>query len=95
MIRLGSPAGTGTITNNGATAATYSIFTSTGNTTFSGTLSDGTATLALTKTGAGATTLAGTNTATGLILPDSRTPLLWMPAPCSPLRKPSMTMRVA
>jgi autotransporter-associated beta strand protein len=56
---------TGIVKNDGATAATLTVGTSNANTTFSGTLQDGTATLALTKAGNGDLTLAGANTHSG------------------------------
>ncbi len=63
---IGSIAGAGTVTNNGAGAATLTAGADNTSTTFSGTLKDGpSAKLALTKTGSGFLTLTGTNTYTG------------------------------
>ncbi|WP_374407787.1 autotransporter-associated beta strand repeat-containing protein [Hydrogenophaga sp.] len=63
---MGSLAGWGTVTNNGATAATLSMGENNASTTFGGVMQDGTATLALTKTGSGTLALSGANTFTGL-----------------------------
>ncbi len=60
---IGSLAGAGTVTNNGA-AATLTAGASNASTTFSGVLHDGTGSLALTKTGTGTLILTGTNTYT-------------------------------
>jgi autotransporter-associated beta strand protein len=62
---IGSPFGTGTITNSGPGAATLILGVDNGNATFSGVIQDGAGATALTKTGTGTQTLAGSNTYTG------------------------------
>ena len=62
---IGSLAGDGIVTNNGGTLATLAIGNDNTNTTFSGSLRDGTSTLGLTKVGTGTLTLAGANTYMG------------------------------
>ncbi|MFY7874518.1 MAG: autotransporter-associated beta strand repeat-containing protein, partial [Pirellula sp.] len=63
---IGSLAGSGVVENNTATAATLTAGADGTDTTFSGILRNGsTATLGLTKTGAGRLTLSGSNTHTG------------------------------
>jgi fibronectin-binding autotransporter adhesin len=58
--------GAGTITNDGAAAATLTLNNPAGgDTTFSGVIEDGTSAVALTKSGAGTLTLSGANTYTG------------------------------
>jgi outer membrane autotransporter protein len=64
---IGSLSGTGTVVNNGSSNATLTVGKDNTSTVFSGVLEDGTtSTLALTKVGAGALTLTGDNTYTGL-----------------------------
>ena len=64
---IGSLAGNGTITNNGAAAATLSAGGDNTSTTFSGVLQNGgTNTLALNKSGTGTLILSGTSTYSGL-----------------------------
>ncbi|MBT8562838.1 transporter, partial [Polynucleobacter paneuropaeus] len=60
-----SGAGYGIITNNGASNVTLSV-ASNSDLTFSGNLQDGSKTIALTKSGAGALTLSGNNSFSGL-----------------------------
>ena len=55
----------GTVTNNGATGGTLTVGDNNGTTTFSGSIADGTSTLALSKSGFGTLTLAGSNTYSG------------------------------
>lgn len=62
---IGSLAGAGTVTNNGAAAATLTVGSDNTDTTFSGVIKDGAKATALTKTGAGILTLTGANTYTG------------------------------
>ncbi|MBQ0942022.1 autotransporter-associated beta strand repeat-containing protein [Ideonella sp. 4Y16] len=63
---MGSLSGSGTLTNNGAAAATLTMGGNNGSTTFSGVMQDGSAAFALAKTGSGTLALSGTNTFTGL-----------------------------
>ena len=63
---VGSLAGNGTVTNNGSALATLTAGGDNTSTTFSGSLVDGTARLALNKTGTGTLTLSGTGAFTGL-----------------------------
>lgn len=58
-------AGTMTVRNNGATAATLTIDRTTGGTGYAGVLADGTSVLSVVKNGAGAQALGGDNTFTG------------------------------
>ena len=62
---VGSLAGGGSVTNNGGTAATLTAGVDNTTTVFSGTLTDGTSSLQLNKTGTGMMTLSGTNTYSG------------------------------
>jgi autotransporter-associated beta strand protein len=62
---IGSIAGAGTVTNNGAAAATLTTGAANTSTTFSGVIKDGGAALALTKVGTGTLTLSGVNSFTG------------------------------
>ena len=62
---IGSLAGTGTVTNNGAAAAILSAGGDNASSVFSGTLLNGTSALGLTKTGSGTFTVSGTNTYSG------------------------------
>ena len=57
--------GTGTINNNGGSAATLTAGASGTSTTFGGVIADGTKAIAVTKTGAGTLTLTGINTYSG------------------------------
>ncbi len=57
--------GSGAITNNGAAAATLTVGQYNSGGAFSGTLANGSSTLALTKNGAGTLTLSGNNTYSG------------------------------
>ncbi|MCX6878881.1 MAG: autotransporter-associated beta strand repeat-containing protein [Verrucomicrobia bacterium] len=57
--------GTGTINNNGGSAATLTAGASGTSTTFGGVIADGGKAIALTKTGAGTLTLTGVNTYSG------------------------------
>ncbi|MBQ0960879.1 autotransporter-associated beta strand repeat-containing protein [Ideonella sp. 4Y11] len=63
---MGSLSGWGTLTNNGAAAATLTMGGNNASTTFAGVMQDGSAAFALTKTGSGTLALSGTNTFTGL-----------------------------
>jgi fibronectin-binding autotransporter adhesin len=65
---VGSLAGTGGVTNNGAAAAALTAGGNNLRTIFSGTLSDGVGVLKLTKTGTEILTLSGTNTYSGATL---------------------------
>ena len=58
---IGSLSGSGTVTNSGSRLATLAAGGNNTSTTFSGTLQDGNAPLALVKTGSGTMTLTGTN----------------------------------
>ncbi len=62
---IGSLSGTGTVLNNGETAATLTVGNDNTSTTFGGVLKNGTSVLALTKIGTGTLTLTGANTYTG------------------------------
>jgi outer membrane autotransporter protein len=62
---VGSLSGTGTVTNNGSTAAVLTVGQANTNSTFGGILANGNAVLGLMKTGAGALTLTGNNTYSG------------------------------
>jgi len=62
---IGSLSGTGIVTNNGASPATLSAGGSNSNTTFAGTLTDGSDSLGFAKGGLGVTILIGGNTYTG------------------------------
>jgi autotransporter-associated beta strand protein len=62
---IGSLAGSGTVTNSGAAAATLTAGGDNTSTTFSGVIQDGASTTALTKLGTGTLTLFGANTYTG------------------------------
>ncbi|MEB0173906.1 autotransporter-associated beta strand repeat-containing protein, partial [Undibacterium sp. CCC1.1] len=62
---IGSLAGTGSVTNNGATAAQLSSGGDNSSSNFSGILSDGSAALGLAKVGSGTLTLSGANTYSG------------------------------
>ena len=62
---VASLAGSGIVTNSGASAATLTVGDNGTNTVFSGTLTNGTGTLGLTKNGVGIFTLSGNNTYTG------------------------------
>jgi autotransporter-associated beta strand protein len=62
---IGSLAGAGTVTNNGAGAATLTAGGDNTSTTFSGTLQNGGSSLGLAKTGTGTLTLSGVNTYQG------------------------------
>lgn len=64
---IGSLAGSGGITNSGASTATLSTNSNNASTTFSGTIADGAGTVALTKVGTGTLTLSGNNGFSGLI----------------------------
>ena len=63
---IGSLAGSGIITNNGAAASTLNAGGDNASTTFSGALQNGTGILALTKKGTGTLILSGTSTYGGL-----------------------------
>src|SRR5271166_5355040 len=62
---IGSLSGTGVVINNGGSPATLTVGGNNTNTTFSGSLTDGSNSLAFTKTGLGVMILAGGNTYTG------------------------------
>ena len=62
---VGSLEGSGTVINNGGTSATLTVGGNGGSTVFSGTLTDGSGTLGLTKSGTGTLTLSGSNTYSG------------------------------
>ena len=62
---IGSLTGNGIVTNNGGALATLAIGNDNTNTTFSGSLRDGTSTLGLTKVGTGTLTLTGANNYSG------------------------------
>jgi autotransporter-associated beta strand protein len=62
---IGSLSGTGTVLNNGETAATLTVGNDNTSTTFGGVLKNGTSALALTKIGTGTLALTGVNTYTG------------------------------
>ena len=62
---IGSLSGTGTVTNGGGTPATLTAGSDGTDTVFSGTLTDGLSSLALTKTGSGMMILSGSNTYSG------------------------------
>src|SRR5208337_4622589 len=62
---IGSLSGTGVVTNNGGSPATLTVGGNNTNTTFSGTLTDGTSSLGFTKTGTGTLILGGANTYSG------------------------------
>ncbi len=62
---VGSLAGGGSVTNNGGTLATLTAGVDDTTTVFSGTLTDGTSSLQLNKTGTGMMTLSGANTYSG------------------------------
>ncbi len=62
---IGSLAGSGLVTNNGAGAVVLTVGADGTDTLFSGVLADGSGTLGLIKTGAGTTALTGTNTYSG------------------------------
>src|ERR1700730_8367116 len=62
---IGSLAGNGVVTNRGAASARLTIGYDNTNTTFSGTLVDGTSALRLAKIGTGTLTLTGNNTYSG------------------------------
>ena len=63
---IGSLAGTGIVTNNGGAVATLSAGSDGASTTFSGTLQNGSNSLALTKSGNGTLILSGASTYSGL-----------------------------
>ncbi|MBV8415417.1 MAG: autotransporter-associated beta strand repeat-containing protein, partial [Verrucomicrobia bacterium] len=62
---IGSLSGSGVVTNDGVSPATLSAGGNNTNTTFSGTLTDGSASLGFTKAGIGTMILSGGNTYTG------------------------------
>lgn len=62
---IGSLAGTGTVTNDGAATVFLAVGEDNSSTVFSGTLQDGTAPLWFAKNGTGTLTLTGTNTYSG------------------------------
>jgi outer membrane autotransporter protein len=62
---IGSLSGIGIVTNNGTAPAILTAGNDNTNTTFSGTIQDGTSVLGLTKTGTGTLVLTGTNTYSG------------------------------
>jgi outer membrane autotransporter protein len=62
---VGGLAGSGSVTNSGALAATLAVGANNANTTFSGAIVDGTTPLSLTKTGTGALILTGSNSYSG------------------------------
>ncbi len=62
---IGSLAGSGLVTNNGAGAVVLTVGADGTDTLFSGVLADGSGTLGLIKTGTGTTALTGTNTYSG------------------------------
>jgi len=62
---IGSLSGTGTVLNNGSTAAALTACNDNASSTFSGVLENGTSALQLTKSGTGVLTLTGNNTYSG------------------------------
>ena len=62
---IASLAGSGTVTNNGATPATLTAGGNNGSTTFAGIMTDGTSSLAFVKLGSGTMALTGANTYSG------------------------------
>jgi autotransporter-associated beta strand protein len=65
VIAIDGLAGTGSLTNNSATAVTLTTGSSGGSGTFGGTINDGVGTIALTKTGSGTVTLTNANSYSG------------------------------
>ena len=64
-VTLGSLLSGGSVTNSGARTGTLTFGSDNADTTFTGTIQDGTSPVAITKVGTGTTTLAGANTYTG------------------------------